>query len=158
MITLVLLFVAGCDSNGSDDGIDLNDPSSMVGTYDLVLIFDKTGEFFDGVGQTFPGGEDFEIDVQIDENTTVTATARFEMTLTLTATRYTMQTNIQMSIPGFPSEGDSDTDTGAWSVSGSTISIVSDDTDFGTETFTVAGSGDNLSMEDQDLIMTFKRR
>jgi len=157
-IVILVFFAAGCDSNNSNDGIDVSDPSSMVGTFDLVLIHDKTGEFFEGSGQTYPGGEDFEIDVQVDENSTLTATARFEITLTLTATRYTMLTDIQMSIPGFPSEGDTDTDTGAWSVSGSTITIVSDDTDFGAETFEIAGSGDSLSLEDEDLIMTFKRR
>ena len=67
-------------------------------------------------------------------------------------TRYTIQTFEANTAFGFFT----DTDTGTYSISGSTLSAVSDEG--GTETFTISLSGKGLTLENDEIKLVFEKQ
>ena len=147
LITSIVWINCSSDNNPV---VDLNDPSTLPGNYNLVSITDKTGDTFDlGSGLTFRAGESnsFTIDVN---GVQITGTATVTGTLNLTDTRYTISTSLTATVPGFTIPPQSDTDTGTYSISGSTITIDSDDPNEPTQTATISTSGSQITIEDTD--------
>ena len=152
------LLLIGCDSSSSDDGIDVSDPSSLAGTYDWVSITDKTGDLFDLPNQTLVAGEDNQV-TMTDSGQSITVVFNISGTMTFTTSRFTMVTNTSVTIPGFGTQSDSDTDTGSYTVSGSTMSLVSDnDEDEGPDSLTLSADGNRLTMEDADIRLILEKR
>ena len=142
-LTLVVLF-ATCISwmNCGDDDNPLA-PSSLAGTWNLVNFTDKENNVTVNAGEAtdIGGGIIF----------TVTGS------LVLTETRYTFTLSITFSIPGFPPDTETITSTGTYSISGSTLTIVEDGTGE-TETITISTSGDQFTLEDNEVKLVFQKQ
>jgi len=157
LILALLTTLTACDGDNSGNdgpGIDLGDPSTLVGTYDLESFKDVSGDRFDVPGLEFEAGEDLEFDFE-----GVSFTVSIDGTLVLTASRYTMVTEFTLRLTGFPTESETDSDTGTYSLSGSTFTIDSEDPDSeGTEVLTASVSGRRLMLEDEEVRLTFRQR
>ena len=141
-LTLFVLF-ATCISwmNCGDDNPLA--PSSLAGTWNLVSFTDK---------------ED-NVTVNAGEATDIGGGIIFTVTgsLVLTETRYTFTLSITFSIPGLPPATDTETSTGTYSISGSTLTIVEDGTGE-TETINISTSGDRLTLEDDEVKLVFEKQ
>jgi len=143
------IFWLNCDGD-NPAAIDLNDPSTFPGTYNLVSLTDKTGEL--GIpGTTFTAGEPLQLTVE-----GVTLTVTITGSLVLTETRYTFLQIVKISVPGFPDVMETESDTGTYSISGSTLSIVSDDGT--TDTTTISVSGNRVTLEDDEVKLVLEKQ
>ena len=143
------IFWLNCDED-NPAGVDLNNPSTIPGTYNLVSLTDKTGEM--GVpGTTFTAGEPLQV---IVEGVTITIT--ITGSLVLAETRYTFAQTVKISSPGAPDAMETVSDTGTYSISGSTLSAVSDEG--GTETFTISVSGNRITLEDDEVKLVLEKQ
>ena len=140
------IFWLNCDGD-NPAAIDLNDPSTFPGTYDLVSLTDKGGDF--GVPDaTFTAGEPLQLFFQGVPILTITITG----SLVLTETKYTITQSVEIAGGGTETE----TDTGTYFISGSTSSAISDDG--GTETFTISVSGNRLTLENDEIKFVFEKQ
>lgn len=160
LLLLASFGLSACDTASSDDGdVRLDEPSSLVGTWDLVSITDKDGAFFDLSGQTLQAGEPFTIEIDIGGGESMTASFLINGVLTLQSSRYTMQMDISVTITGHPAETESNSDYGTWSVSGNTLTVTSEAPDEGgTEEMTISVSGNTMTLEDDEAQMVFEKR
>ena len=142
-LTLVVLFATciSCMNCGDDDNPLA--PSSLAGTWNLVTFTDKENN----------------VTVNAGEATDIGGGILFTVTgsLVLTETRYTFTLSITFSIPGFPPETDTETSTGTYSISGSTLTIVEDGTGE-TDTITISASDDRLTLEDDESKLVFEKQ
>jgi len=138
-LTLVVLFATWISwMNCGDDDNPLA-PSSLAGTWNLVSFTDKENNVTVNAGEAtdIGGGIIF----------TVTGS------LVLTETRYTF--TLSLTLSGFGTE--TETSTGTYSISGSTLTIVEDGTGE-TETITISTSGDQLTLEDDEVKLFFQKQ
>ena len=142
-LTLVVLF-ATCISwmNCGDDDNPLA-PSSLAGTWNLVTFTDKENNISVNAGEA----------TDIGQGVIITVTG----SLVLTETRFTSTLSITLSIPGIPPFTETDTATGTYSISGSTLTIVEDGTGE-TDTVTISTSGDRLTLEDDEVKLVFEKQ
>ncbi len=143
--TLLLLVLFGmCISLMSckDDDNPLS-AYSLAGTWNLVTITIKENN------TTLNAGEPTEI----EEGITMTITG----SLVLTETRFTFTQLVTISISGFPPETDDMTSTGTYSISGSTLTIVEDDTGE-TSSSTISTSDNRLTIDDDEVTMVFEKQ
>jgi len=140
--TLVVLF-ATCISwmNCGDDNPLA--PSSLAGTWNLVIFTDKEDNITVNAGEATDLGQGVIMIVT--------------MGLVLTETRYTFASSITVSVPGFPPETETITSTGTYSISGSTLTTVEDGTG-DTDTSTISTSGDQLTIEDDEVKLVFQKQ
>lgn len=160
MLLASCLVMTACDSTSSnDDDPSSDNPSSLVGTWDLVSMQDKEGAFFDLSGETLQAGEPLSVEIDIGGGQTLTASILINGVLTLQTERYTMNMTVQFSVAGQPAESETNTDSGTWSISGNTLTINSDDPEEGgTEVLSVSFSGNTMTLEDDEALMVFEKR
>jgi len=142
----------GC-SDDENPLIDLNDSSTLAGSYRLVSVTDYSGEMGPATGITFVSGE--PVSIQVEEG--VTATMTITGTLTLTETRYSMSMTVTMAALG-ASNSDTTTDTGTYSIQGSTMTIVSDDEGEGPDSMTITVDGNKITLKDSDMNIVFEKQ
>ncbi len=142
-LTLVVLF-ATCISwmNCGDDDNPLA-PSSLAGTWNLVIFTDKEDNFTVNAGEA----------TEIEQGITITITG----SIILTETRYTFALLMTASIQGFPTQTETTASTGTYSISGSTLTIVEDGTGE-TETTNISTSGNRMTLDDDEMTMVFEKQ
>ena len=151
--TIILFFLlTGCDSNSSDDEVNLS------GVYDLISITDKSGDEFELQGQTIPAGELLEIPMT-EQGIDFILGIYLEGTLSTTSTTYSITLSITIEIDHANAENEQMTDAGSYSISGNSMTLNSTDPDSdGPETFTFTVEGQNLTLENSDMQLIFKKR
>lgn len=121
----LILIVTGCDSNDSDSGsvfdLIVDDPTILIGTYDIVSMTDKIGEQFGTPGQKFEAGE--KLNVTVDG---VSVTVLLEGTLVLTDHLFTFRNTIAVTWPGLEVHSEIDEFAGSYTVIGNTLTTFSD--------------------------------
>ena len=142
------LALMNCSSD-SNPMIDLDDPSTLAGNYKLVSLTDKTGEEYGQAGLTITAVEPTIITVQ-EQGISVTMTLTVTGTLTLTETTYTFSETVTFAISGFPETTETEADNGTYTISGSTMTLVSDDETEAPETGTISVSGSQLTINFAD--------
>ena len=142
------LALMNCSSD-SNPMIDLDDPSTLAGNYKLVSVTDKTGEEYGQAGLTITAGEPTIITVQ-EQGISVTMTLTITGTLTLTEMTYTFSETVTFAISGFPETTETEADNGTYTISGSTMTLVSDDETEAPETGTISVSGSQLTIDFAD--------
>lgn len=152
VILIAPLVWINCGTDNPNPLIDLSDPSTFPGTYKLISITETSGEDLPA-GLTIQAGEPTSVTIGGDA-VILTVTG----TLTLTESRYTFSITIKVAISGFPEQTETETDTGTYSVSGSTMTIVSDDPEEGTQTFTISASANEMTLEDDDSKLVFEKQ
>ncbi len=116
---------------------------SLVGTWDLVTFTDKES------GYTVNAG----VPTEIQQGITLTITG----SLVATETDFTFTQSMTISMSGYPSETEDMTSTGAYSISGSTLTIVEDDSGQ-SDTMTISRSDNRLTIEDDEVRMVFDKQ
>lgn len=145
-------------SSDSNPIIDLDDPSTLAGSYKLVSVTDKTGEDFGQAGLTIKAGEPTTITVE-EQGTSITMTVTITGTLTLTETTYAFSETVTFAISGFPETTETEADNGTYTISGSAITLLSDDEAEGPETGTMSVSGSQLTIDfPDDVTVVFKKQ
>ncbi len=157
-ILSAFLLVAGCSSSDNPAGVDLNDPSTLAGNYNMVSLTDKTGQIAGQPNQTFQAGQPVTVTIDVGGGQQVQATITLNGSLSLTQDRYTLSTNITVSAPGVPEQNQTETDTGTYSISGSTITIDSDAPDEGPESASISASGNRITIEDSESSFVFQKQ
>ena len=151
------LALMNCSSE-SNPIIDLDDPSTLAGSYTLVSLTDKTGEDFGQAGLTITAGEPTTITVE-EQGISITITITITGTLTLTETTYTFSETVTFAISGLPETTETEADNGTYTISGSTMTIVSDDEAEDPETGTISVSGSQLTIDfEDDVTVVFKKQ
>ncbi len=160
LIVVACFVLTACDSTSTDNNdVDLNEPSSLVGTWDLKSVTDKEGAFFNLSGQTLTAGETFTVNMDIGGGQVVSASFLVEGVLTLQSSRYTMQMDITVTVTGQPPEIEANSDYGTWSVAGNTLTVISEAPDEGgTQALTISTSGNTMTLEDEEMLMVFEKR
>lgn len=77
--------------------------------------------------------------------------------MTLTVTRFTFTQTTKIEIGGIP-QTETDSDQGTYSISGSTITINSDDPDEDVETATITANGSDMTIDTDDTTIEFKKQ
>ncbi len=86
-------------------------------------------------------------------------TRTVEVGLTLTETRYTFSEAITFAISGLPETMETETDNGTYTISGSTMALVSDDEAEDPETGTISVSGSQMTIDfADDVTVIFKKQ
>jgi len=124
-----------------DDDNPVSSPS-MTGTWNLVTYTDLESEF------TVTAGEPTEIAPGLFF--TVTGS------LVATETRFTVTLSMTLSMLGYPPETEIMTSMGTYSTSGSTLTIVDDETGE-TETMFISRSDNRMTIRDDDVILIFEK-
>jgi len=142
----------------SNPMIDLDDPATLAGSYTLVSITDKTGEDFGQAGLTIKAGEPTIITVE-EQGISVTMTITITGTLTLTETTFTFSETVTFAISGLAETTETEADNGTYTISGSTMTLVSDDETEDPETGTISVSGSQLTIDfPDDFTVVFKKQ
>jgi len=145
-------------STDSNPMIDLDDPSTLAGSYNLVSITDKTGEDFGQAGLTITAGDPTTITV-VEQGISVTMTITITGTLTLTEMTYTFSEAITFAISGLPETTETEADNGTYTINGSTMTLVSDDETEAPETGTISVSGSQLTIDfADDVTVVFQKQ
>lgn len=132
LAVFVLLVICIAWMNCGDDDNPLA-PSSLAGTWNLVTFTNKEDNITATAGQP----------VDIGNGITLTISG----TAVLTETRYDITLTQTTSIPGLPPQTDEENFTGAYSISGSTLTTTEDGTGE-IDTATISRSGNQLTIED----------
>jgi len=151
LLAVLLFSLFGLNCNGDNPAINLDDPSTLVGSYDLVSALDKIGDI-GPPGTTYQAGEATQI---VEQGVTVTVT--LTGTLVLTETRFTFMFTGIFSAPGVPTQTENDNSTGTYSINGTTITTV-DDSDGTTDSSTISASGNRVTIDDSDITLVFEKR
>ena len=154
-LLFTLVFSTGCDSNDSG-GIDLDDPDSLVGSYRLITVTDKAGDFSGNEGLQFEAGESQTVTFTEDDET-FTVVMTVDGGLELTSTRYMFVFTISASTGGFPVFTDVEEDEGTWTVSGNTLTLDSDEQGIGLESLDISANGDRIAIENEDVRFVFEQ-
>ncbi|MFQ5750652.1 MAG: hypothetical protein ACE5HI_01535 [bacterium] len=152
VFALLISSIFWMNCNGDNNPIlDLNDLTTLAGNYELISITDKTGSLFEA-GFTTKAGEATQI---VIEGVTVTVT--ITGTLVLTETRYTFSLTVSIATAGLPPQTDTETSSGTYTISGSTLTTVEDDTGE-TDTATLSVSGSQLTIDDDEITLVFEKQ
>ena len=144
-------------STDSNPMIDLDDPSTFAGSYKLVSVTDKTGEDYGQAGLTITAGDPTTITVE-EQGISVTMTITITGTLTLTETTYTFSETVTFAISGFPETTETEADNGSYTISGSAMTLVSDDEAEAPETGVISVSGSQMTNDFADFTVVFKKQ
>ncbi|MCH8123871.1 MAG: hypothetical protein IH853_12215 [Bacteroidetes bacterium] len=130
----------------------LSGPSGVSGTYSLVSAHDKTGTTFGRSGITIPA----------DEPTVIQgngASAMFLITgsLTFTANRYSVKISMNFVGSGGTQQSLTRTDDGTYKILGTSIRLMSDIPEIGTESGTVSQGGTQVSIDTRDIFFVFEK-
>ena len=155
LLTVSLIFlIAACDSNNDDDN---DDPSILTGTYELTSIWDKSGDS-DLPNALIPTSELVEFQFT-EEGVEFTLGIYIEGSLILTSTQYTFQLSVTSEIDQANTENEQSSDTGSYSISGNKMTVTSTAPDSdGPETFTFTESGQTLTLENSETLLTFTKK
>ena len=83
IIALSTALLAGCDSDSGSSDIDLDDPATLVGRYQLITVVDKQGDLSGTEDVLFEAGEPqtfTEVDDGITRELTITVDGVLELT------------------------------------------------------------------------------
>ncbi len=152
LLGLLVFMNVSCGGDATNPMVNLNDPSTLPGSYKLVAITDKTGE---DLPEGFTIQADQPITVTVEG---VTLTITVSGTLTLTENRYTFSITIKISIPDFPEQTETETDTGTYSLNGSTITFESEDPENGKMTFNISAQGRQITLENDEGKLVFEKQ
>jgi hypothetical protein len=158
-LLLSVIAVAGCSGN-SNPVINLDDPSTFPGNYEMKSMTFKAGDEDIGFapGTTVEGGKQTSFSYTDDETgITVNAQVEVNITMVLTTDRYTQTFSVEVSIPGFQIPPDTETDSGAYSIQGNQLTITPDDPEEDTEVFTVTVSGSDMTVENSDTKIVLRK-
>ena len=150
------LALMNCSSD-SNPIINLDDPSTISGSYKLVSVTDKTGEDYGQAGLTIKAGDPTTITVE-EQGISVTMTITITGTLTLTETTYTFSETVTFAISGFPETTETEADNGTYTISGSAMTLVSDDEAEDPETGTISVSGSLMTIDFANFTVVFKKQ
>ncbi len=134
------------NSDSNPTSIDLNDPSTFIGKYDMVSFTDKES------GLTLEGGKSTTIDTL-----GVQATFETTMVLELKTTTYTMTTDTKITVLG-QTTTEQDVETGTYIINNNTLTTT--DTEDGEVTVSSITVSDNttVTVEDSDSKIILRKR
>ncbi len=158
-ITRIFLGIICCSLSGCGCGDDKNPAFTLddpTGFYQLTFITDWTGEL-GAAGQTLIAGQPNQVKIELNGQQ-VTVTVRVTGTLTLTETRYTTSQTVTVTVPGISENTDISTDTGTYIISGSTITIDSDDPEEDTETAAISSNGNDITIDDDESLLVYRKQ
>jgi len=158
-LLLSIVALVSCKS-GSNPVINLDDPSTFPGTYEMKSMTFKTGDADAGFppGTTVEGGKQTTFSYT-DDDTGISFNAQVKVTMTmiLTADRYTQTSKIEISIPGFQIPSETTTEMGSYSLQGNQLTVTPDDPDEGESVLTVSASGSEMTVEDAEVKMVLRK-
>lgn len=145
----MVLFSCSSDANLT---INLDDPTTFPGTYQMKTMTFKTGYPDAGIPPNFTiqGGRDTQVTVN-----NLTFTVNITVTMVLTDTSYTQTINI--SVPGVQVPGNPQIVTGTYSINGNQLMVTSDDLEQGTGTATVTVNGNEMTVDSPDATIVFTK-
>lgn len=158
VLLLSTLVATGCDSSGDGgDDIDVSDPSTLVGRYDLVSVVDKQGDLAGEEGVLFEAGEPRTF-TEMEDGQTFELSIVVDGQLQFMTDRYDFFFSVSISVSGFPPVTDTEQDEGEWSISGNMLTLDSD-TDQGTpDQLTISASGNRITLEDETARFIFEKQ
>jgi len=163
-VLLLLPLMAACDLESDDPDphhpdIGASSPASIEGSWILESMTDKTGEFFGQSGRSATAGQAVTYTVS-DGSQSFTTTFLINGNVTFSSDRYTVQLDIAFSITGLGAGSDTTLDTGSYTVTGSTLTITSDNPepdDTNPTILTWSITDGDLILEDEETRMRFSK-
>jgi len=157
VFALPVLLSCGGDDDDGNPIIDLNDPSTFPGTYEMVELTAKTSFFSLPAGSTLQGGQETTVPYQVAPGQTVNATITLTHTLVLTSTTYNSSFSIDVEIPNAPVQTFTDEDSGTYSLNGNELTTTSSD-DGEVEVNTISVENGQMIYENDDLRVVYEKQ